>query len=146
MCWVDSRTLHQGKGKPKHMAEVNASDNSFFYPAVSVLQRRGMKTDMVETSKVWHPSSPRKPSCRIHLRYTLLSASQTHTRIGPYAHTHARTPMWRGLFPYFGSTFKVNLRLWLLLLFFLVKSRPQYDMQEPLAAGSTEGQQLGEEE
>lgn len=23
--------LHQGKGKPKHMAEVNASDNSFFF-------------------------------------------------------------------------------------------------------------------
>lgn len=60
------------------MAEANISDNSFYH-AVSFLQRHSMKTDMVETSKVWRSSS-RKLSCRIHLRYTLLSARHTHWR------------------------------------------------------------------
>lgn len=86
MCWVDSRTLHQGKGKPKHMAEANTSDNSllflFFFITLSpFFKDRGMKADMVETSKVWHPSSPRKLSCWVHLRYTLLPVSIIWWRI-----------------------------------------------------------------
>lgn len=43
---------------------------------------------MVETSKVWRSSLPRKLSRRIHLRYTLLSARHTQTGVAQNTHIH----------------------------------------------------------
>lgn len=90
------------KGKPKHMARPSASDDSFFsflffYHPVSSLQRHSMKTDTVETSKVWRSSLRQEAqSSKIHLGDTpryLARRAHNNKHWGSHKAAHT-TRMW----------------------------------------------------
>lgn len=123
----------------KHMAEVNASDNSFFFfflnHSVSFLQRQhenGYGWNFKSLALSSTEEVKLSQSSKIHLA---ICSPPTHTHIHTYIHTDGvtHTHIQKNIPTDIGSVFKVNFQVRLLLLFYLIKSQPQHDMQDPLS-------------